>query len=211
MALSLFPSEFAMEFHFFSDVAAFSAVVYAYLFIVIFGILILHIYEKYLVTLENIYLRPIKGPDPISLMAFEKFKAEIFLLRQVMNTYSEIAGIYFLAVLYYTAVNWFRFLNYITNDNKVSFLVDSMSLNIFSVTALGYIACFGNYLSNRDQQKHVSRLIRANELLKLSYLQNNEECEKKEDWRHISQDLETKLKVQKIIPEREKLQNRIEF
>ncbi|CAG7826697.1 unnamed protein product [Allacma fusca] len=152
LQLNIFPSQLAIHFHFIEIISTYGAVIYAYLFIVIFGVLIVHIFEQYVSNLDKIYLRPVTGPSAICMRSFEKFKEEIFVLKQVMDTYAEIAGIYLLGVLSQAALNWFRFLDYITNDKKVSFLADSMIVNVFSVTAIGYIACFGNYVNKRSHR-----------------------------------------------------------
>ncbi|CAG7652127.1 unnamed protein product, partial [Allacma fusca] len=102
-----------------------------------------------------------KETNAVYQKSFEKFKDDIVVLKRVMDLYAEVAGIYLLAMLYHSAVNWFRFLNYLTNDNPVPFLVTSMTLNVFSLVSVGYMACFGNYLT-KQFHKLKERLLAAN-------------------------------------------------
>ncbi|CAG7826696.1 unnamed protein product [Allacma fusca] len=144
--LNIFTADLAVYLNCLESIVSYSALMYAYLFVVVFGILILSIYEQCVDTFENHYLCSFTEVFP---KPFEKFKEDVVGVKRLMDLYSQISGIYFLAVLYHSALNWFRFLNYLTNDSQVSFLVNSMVLNVFSVVAVGYMACFGNYLTKR--------------------------------------------------------------
>ncbi|CAG7727225.1 unnamed protein product [Allacma fusca] len=166
----LFPSTSVIPVHVFLDFVSYTGVMHAYLFMGVFGILILNIFERLVKSFEKNHLQKLiwtgQGAPTSNgfVQSLEQLTKEAFALKHTMDNYSKIAGVYFLALLYHAAANWFRFLNHVTNGNKVSFLVNSMALNIFSIVAIGYLAFFGNYLSKRAY-KIKEKLLAANVLI----------------------------------------------
>ncbi|CAG7727226.1 unnamed protein product [Allacma fusca] len=139
------------------DAASFSMIMYAYLFVTTFGVVILNVYEQLMEEFDVNYLRGDFSIESKEIAwslhkSLDEFTKQLFALKRVMDIYSKIGSIYILALIYHSAVNLFRLLNAISNKNEVSFLINSMALNVYCVVSLVYIAYFGNHLSQRAQE-----------------------------------------------------------
>ncbi|CAG7729554.1 unnamed protein product, partial [Allacma fusca] len=139
-----------------SNLIACTNLMHAYLFVTLFGVLILNIFENLTAKFDiNILRRQRSTIVEIASGEHEvidEFMKEIFALKHAMGTYSKIAGIYCLAMLYHASGNFIRFLHYVTSKDKVAFILNSMFLNVFCLLAIGFTSWFGNYLGKRFNQ-----------------------------------------------------------
>ncbi|CAG7728819.1 unnamed protein product [Allacma fusca] len=137
----------------FTDTGTYTSLIFSYAFIVGYGLIILGIYGKYIAKFVRTFITPAKGFGKEYRLTFptliEDFGRDAEILKQCMDKYSKIAGVYTLAILYVSTVNVIRYLNHMTTADTLEFVSNSWIFNASCFVAVVFLSNFGNYLQIR--------------------------------------------------------------